>query len=137
MVRASLLVILVYLNPKNHQAGLQIPKFHYFVGTGFTDPKAMHDALWCAISGKRSALTSVEKALSDRLARRGKSANSPMVVVVVDEIDQLKSRNRQVLRKLFEWADAPRSRMVSTGSITASAFSVIDHDIARCLASWG
>lgn len=88
----------------------------------------MHGALWSAISGKNSAPTNVEKALIDKLTRKGKSsAKSPMIVVVVDEIDQLNSRNRQVLRKLFEWADAPKSRMVSADFVAVSVRSVVGY----------
>lgn len=73
----------------------------------------MHSALWRAVTGGMDVPANIEKALSAKLKRRGKpTATSPMIVVVLDEIDQLISQNRQVLRKLFEWADAPKSRLV-------------------------
>lgn len=74
----------------------------------------MHSALWRAITDGMDVPPNIEKALSAKLKRHGKpTVSSPMVVVVLDEIDQLMTQNRQVLRKLFEWADAPKSRLVS------------------------
>lgn len=74
----------------------------------------MHSALWRAVTGGMDVPLNIEKALSAKLKRHGKpTCSSPMIVVVLDEIDQLMTQNRQVLRKLFEWADAPKSRLVS------------------------
>lgn len=74
----------------------------------------MHTALWRAITCGKAVPVNIEKELSKKLKLRGKpTSTSPMLVVVLDEIDQLMSKNRQVLRKLFEWADAPKSRLVS------------------------
>lgn len=74
----------------------------------------MPNALWRAVSGQKELPTNVEQALSIKLKRKKKpTARLPMIVVVVDEIDQLMSENQRVLRKLFAWADAPYSRMVS------------------------
>lgn len=75
----------------------------------------MHSALWRAVTGGMDFPPNIEKALSAKLKRHRKTTcNSPMIVVVLDEIDQLMTQNRQVLRKLFEWADAPKSRLVSS-----------------------
>lgn len=97
------------------QTGLPVPEFHTFTGTAFTNPSTMHGDLGRAISGQTDRPVDVEKAISMKLQRKGAActARSPMIVVVVDEIDQLHSHNRQVLRKLFEWAAAPKSRLVS------------------------
>lgn len=74
----------------------------------------MHSALWRAVTGGVDVPPNLEKALSAKLKRHAKpTSNSPMIVVVLDEIDQLITQSRQVLRKLFEWADAPKSRLVS------------------------
>lgn len=74
----------------------------------------MHRDLWHAITGGVEIPFNVEKALSSKLTYSKKSTvRSPMIVVMVDEIDQLMSANRDVLRKLFQWADAPKSRLVS------------------------
>lgn len=77
----------------------------------------MHGALWLAVTGEKEIEegTNIEKKLSAKLKYRQKTptVTSPMLVVVLDEIDQLMTQNRHVLRKLFEWADAPKSRLVS------------------------
>lgn len=96
------------------QGAFPTPAFHGFNGTAFTDPNAMHTALWRAVTCGKAVPANIEKELSNKLTRRGKPTSTlPMLVVVLDEIDQLMSQNRQVLRKLFEWADAPKSRLVS------------------------
>lgn len=77
----------------------------------------MHGALWLAVTGEKDVGegTNIEKKLTAKLKYRQKTptATSPMLVVVLDEIDQLMTQNRHVLRRLFEWADAPKSRLVS------------------------
>lgn len=77
----------------------------------------MHGALWLAVTGAKEIEEGIdiEKKLNNKLKYRQKTptVTSPMLVVVLDEIDQLMTQNRQVLRKLFEWADAPKSRLVS------------------------
>lgn len=99
------------------QGQIPAPAFHAFTGTEFTSPNAMHGALWRAINGARGGEEGIgtEKKLENKLKywRKKPTATSPMLVVVLDEIDQLMTENRQVLRKLFQWADAPKSRLVS------------------------
>eukprot|EP00903_Cladosiphon_okamuranus_P019256 g17704.t1 len=104
------------------------PTFHAFTGTEFTTPEAMHGALWLAITGEKEVEegTNIEKKLSAKLKYRQKmpTVTSPMLVVVVDEIDQLMTQNRLVLRKLFEWADAPKSRLVLVGLANSLDFNI-------------
>lgn len=77
----------------------------------------MHGALWLAVTGAKEVEDGmdIEKKLTNKLKywRKTPTLKSPMLVVVLDEIDQLMTQNRQVLRKLFGWADAPKSRLVS------------------------
>lgn len=110
----------------SNQGKTPAPAFHSFTGTEFTSPTAMHHALWRAIAGGKEIEEGfdIEKELDRKLKYQQKrpTATSPMLVVVLDEIDQLMTHNRQVLRKLFEWADAPKSRLVSpTSLVTAGA----------------
>lgn len=88
----------------------------------------MHGALWLAVTGGNDIEEGidVEKKLSNKLKYRQKTptATSPMLVVVLDEIDQLMTQNRQVLRKLFEWADAPKSRLVSHNKLVHACLLV-------------
>ncbi|CAM9110486.1 unnamed protein product, partial [Hapterophycus canaliculatus] len=104
------------------------PAFHSFTGTEFTSPTAMHDALWRAIIGGKQIGEGIdmEKQLDNKLRyhRKRPTATSPMLVVVLDEIDQLMTHNRQVLRKLFEWADAPKSRLILVGLANSLEFDV-------------
>lgn len=86
----------------------------------------MHGALWLAVTGGKDSEEGIdiEKKLSNKLKYRQKAptATSPMLVVVLDEIDQLMTQNRLVLRKLFEWADAPKSRLVSQNKPVRACF---------------
>eukprot|EP00752_Nemacystus_decipiens_P004415 g4031.t1 len=104
------------------------PAFHAFTGTEFTTPEAMHGALWLAVTGEKDIDEgiNVEKKLSAKLKYRQKAptVTSPMLVVVLDEIDQLMTQNRHVLRKLFEWADAPKSRLVLVGLANSLEFDI-------------
>lgn len=101
----------------SEQGKTPAPAFHSFTGTEFTSPTAMHDALWRAITGAKEIEEGIdiEKKLGNKLKyqRKMATASSPMLVVVLDEIDQLMTHNREVLLKLFEWADRPKSRLVS------------------------
>lgn len=111
-------LVLIYLPSFcSDQGKIPAPGFHAFTGTEFTTPEAMHSALWLAVTGNNEVEEgiNIEKKLSAKLKYRQKTptVTSPMLVVVLDEIDQLLTQNRQVLRKLFEWADAPKSRLVS------------------------
>lgn len=76
----------------------------------------MHGALWLAVTGAKEVEEGIdiEKRLTNKLKywQKTPTVTSPMLVVVLDEIDQLMTQNRQVLCKLFEWADAPKSRLV-------------------------
>ncbi|CAN0533149.1 unnamed protein product [Ectocarpus sp. 12 AP-2014] len=110
------------------QGHIPAPAFHAFTGTEFTSPNAMHGALWRAINGARGGEEGIgtEKKLDNKLKfwQKKPTATSPMLVVVLDEIDQLMTENRQVLRKLFQWADAPKSRLVLVGLANSLDFNI-------------
>lgn len=100
--------------PSAAQGEFCSPQFHTFTGTAFTDPEVMYAALWETLGDGIASPPSLEKALNTRLMHPKRSHLAlPMIVAVVDEIDQLLSRNHQVVRRLFEWAEAPDSRLVS------------------------
>ena len=44
-----------------------------------------------------------------------KSNSTPMIVMVLDEIDQLETRNKSVLYKVFSWAQKQGSLVVLVG----------------------
>lgn len=56
---------------------------------------------------------------TDSGANQGASGEPRMYVVILDELDQLLSNHQQVLYTLFEWAAAPRSRLILIGIANA------------------
>ncbi|NWI64952.1 CDC6 protein, partial [Todus mexicanus] len=57
------------------------------------------------------------------------TAQGPMVLLVLDELDQLESKGQDVLYTLFEWPRLPRSRLVLVG--LANALDLTDRGLAR------
>ncbi|NXQ87602.1 CDC6 protein, partial [Nyctibius grandis] len=57
------------------------------------------------------------------------TAPGPMVLLVLDELDQLESKGQDVLYTLFEWPQLPGSRLVLVG--LANALDLTDRSLAR------
>ncbi|XP_074972929.1 cell division control protein 6 homolog [Phalacrocorax aristotelis] len=57
------------------------------------------------------------------------TARGPMVLLVLDELDQLESKGQDVLYTLFEWPRLPGSRLVLVG--LANALDLMDRSLAR------
>ncbi|XP_063261044.1 cell division control protein 6 homolog [Prinia subflava] len=57
------------------------------------------------------------------------TAQGPMVLLVLDELDQLESKGQDVLYTLFEWPQLPSSRLVLVG--LANALDLTDRSLAR------
>ncbi|XP_076212829.1 cell division control protein 6 homolog [Aptenodytes patagonicus] len=57
------------------------------------------------------------------------TAKGPMVLLVLDELDQLESKGQDVLYTLFEWPRLPGSRLVLVG--LANALDLTDRSLAR------
>ncbi|NXJ00008.1 CDC6 protein, partial [Psophia crepitans] len=57
------------------------------------------------------------------------TARGPMVLLVLDELDQLESKEQDVLYTLFEWPRLPGSRLVLVG--LANALDLTDRSLAR------
>ncbi|KAK4808729.1 hypothetical protein QYF61_023197 [Mycteria americana] len=57
------------------------------------------------------------------------TARGPMVLLVLDELDQLEIKGQDVLYTLFEWPRLPGSRLVLVG--LANALDLMDRSLAR------
>ncbi|XP_028558504.2 cell division control protein 6 homolog [Podarcis muralis] len=64
-----------------------------------------------------------------RLVKRLTSESAPMVLVVLDEMDQLDSKGQDVLYTMFEWPSLPNSRLVLIG--IANALDLTDRILPR------
>ncbi|NXH66852.1 CDC6 protein, partial [Hydrobates tethys] len=64
-----------------------------------------------------------------RRLERQLTAQGPMVLLVLDELDQLESKEQDVLYTLFEWPRLPGSRLVLVG--LANALDLTDRSLAR------
>ncbi|XP_065507309.1 LOW QUALITY PROTEIN: cell division control protein 6 homolog [Caloenas nicobarica] len=67
-----------------------------------------------------------------RLEKQLTTAQGPMVLLVLDELDQLESKGQDVLYTLFEWPRLPGSRLVLVG--LANALDLTERSLARLAA---
>ncbi|XP_032934966.1 cell division control protein 6 homolog [Catharus ustulatus] len=81
---------------------------------------ALAQHLGLPVATGRERIRSLEKHLT---------AQGPMVLLVLDELDQLESKGQDVLYTLFEWPQLPNSRLVLVG--LANALDLTDRSLAR------
>ncbi|XP_069642461.1 cell division control protein 6 homolog [Haliaeetus albicilla] len=81
---------------------------------------AMAQQLGLPVAAGREVVRRLEKQLM---------AQGPMVLLVLDELDQLESKGQDVLYTLFEWPRLPSSRLVLVG--LANALDLTDRSLAR------
>ena len=80
----------------------------------FKNSQAIFNRCVSELTGKDVTLTT--KMASKQLEKILSSAGKP-VVLVLDEVDQLDSKNQEVLYTMFEWPVLPKSRLVLVGII--------------------
>ena len=80
-----------------------------------------------------SELQDKEVSLSTKMASKQLEkmlcSNGRPVVLILDEVDQLDSKNQEVLYTMFEWPTLPRSRLVMVG--IANALDLTDRILPR------
>ncbi|NXX73650.1 CDC6 protein, partial [Urocolius indicus] len=81
---------------------------------------AVAQQLGLPVATGREGLRRLEKHLT---------AQGPMVLLVLDELDQLESKGQDVLYTLFEWSRLPNSRLVLVG--LANTLDLTDRGLAR------
>jgi len=95
-----------------------LQKFKYFTGTqilnfncmNFTSPKAIFKKLGEELLGISTKVETVINKLDNFF-----SEHTNTVILVADEIDQLVTKDQDVLYKLFEWTQIPKSRVILIG----------------------
>ncbi|KAM9255151.1 cell division control protein 6 homolog [Cariama cristata] len=81
---------------------------------------AVAQQLGLPVAAGREGVRRLEKQLTSQ---------GPMVLLVLDELDQLESKGQDVLYTLFEWPRLPGSRLVLVG--LANALDLTDRSLAR------
>lgn len=89
------------------------------------DSATVYGKLYTDLTGKsppsaKDRLRAVEKCLT---------ASGPSIIMVLDEIDQLESKNQEILYTIFEWPSLLKSRLVLIG--IANALDLTDRILPR------
>ncbi|XP_048778181.2 cell division control protein 6 homolog [Ostrea edulis] len=89
------------------------------------DSATVYGKLYTELTGKsppsaKDRLRAVEKCLT---------ASGPSIIMVLDEIDQLDSKNQEILYTIFEWPTLAKSRLVLIG--IANALDLTDRILPR------
>ncbi|KAL4217460.1 AAA ATPase [Mactra antiquata] len=85
----------------------------------------VYGKLYTDICGK-NAPTSKERL---RAVERLITTDGPSIIMVLDEIDQLDSKNQEILYTIFEWPSLPKSRLILVG--IANALDLTDRVLPR------
>lgn len=84
-----------------------------------SDPKQVYSEILATVSGSRvsRSLTTDEmvRQLENKYLVKSAGRGGRMVLLVLDEVDQLETRDKSVLYKLFEWAQGTHSNVVLVG----------------------
>ncbi|KAI9104993.1 P-loop containing nucleoside triphosphate hydrolase protein [Phlyctochytrium arcticum] len=90
----------------------ELINFHFVEinGMKLTDPQQAYSVLWESLTGQRIASQQAGGLLEKRF-KEGASDGRP-VVVLMDELDLLVTRNQTVMYNFFNWPTLPNSRLV-------------------------
>ncbi|KAI8496517.1 AAA ATPase [Branchiostoma belcheri] len=66
---------------------------------------------------------------ASRLLEKQFKSKGPMIILVLDELDSLDSKNQEVLYTMFEWPTLPKSRLILIG--IANALDLTDRILPR------
>lgn len=91
----------------------ELPPFVFLEVNGMklTHPNVVYDLLWKEVSDKlnissANAMAALESVFSKKDTAR------PVLVVLVDELDQMVTKNQSVMYNLFNWPALPNSKLV-------------------------
>ncbi|KAL5005832.1 hypothetical protein ScPMuIL_016990 [Solemya velum] len=88
------------------------------------DPATVYSKLYTDITGKTTSAKDRLKAIEKVLSTPGQS-----IILVLDEIDQLDSKNQEILYTIFEWPTLAKSRLILIG--IANALDLTDRILPR------
>eukprot|EP00743_Colponemidia_sp_Colp-15_P003960 GILK01004271.1.p1 GENE.GILK01004271.1~~GILK01004271.1.p1 ORF type:complete len:468 (+),score=87.07 GILK01004271.1:97-1500(+) len=94
------------------------PKVIKLNGMTFTEPNKVYNKLFEDLGLSKKKKTGTVKDTQTAIVKelcRAKDKQTPMNVVVIDEMDQLMTKDQSVLYQLFEWPSLPNSSLILIG----------------------
>jgi origin recognition complex subunit 1 len=82
-------------------------------GMRLSEPQQAYSALWEGLTGNRVSPAHAEELLSDRFNKPNKSRTP--VVVLMDELDLLVTKNQKVVYNFFNWPNCRYSQLIVVG----------------------
>lgn len=64
------------------------------------------------MTGKQVNPTTAALYLDEHFKSKKKSSSDPMKIVLIDELDAIKTTKQQVLYNLFDWPNKPQSKLI-------------------------
>ncbi|GMM34628.1 origin recognition complex subunit 1 [Saccharomycopsis crataegensis] len=80
-------------------------------GLKLISPNACYEILWEKISGKRVSANSAKNLIESYLSD-DKNTNKRPLVVLMDEIDQIITKNQSIMYNFFNWPTYPNSKLI-------------------------
>ncbi|PRT56884.1 Origin recognition complex subunit 1 [Wickerhamiella sorbophila] len=91
----------------------ELPPFVFLEVNGMklTHPNVVYDLLWKEVSDKPNMSASNGMSALESVFTK-KDPSRPVLVVLVDELDQLVTKNQSVMYNLFNWPALPNSKLI-------------------------